>query len=75
MKFLLEEEVYPITMEVNNLAVLIDIFNCTVTVGKIRRRWMRDSLSDTGVKMLEAVKKELDPQNTFGCGNLLPSKL
>ena len=36
---------------------------------------MRDSLSDTGVKMLEAVKKELDPQNTFGCGNLLPSKL
>ena len=36
---------------------------------------MKDSLSDTGMKMLEAVKKELDPKNTFGCGNLLPSKL
>ncbi|XP_065920530.1 alkyldihydroxyacetonephosphate synthase, peroxisomal-like [Dysidea avara] len=44
-------------------------------VGKIRKRWLKDSLSDTGVKMLEAVKKELDPQNIFGCRNLLQSKL
>ena len=74
MKFLLEEEVYLITMEVNNTTHLLNIFDF-ISVGKIRRRWMRNSLSDAGVKMLEAVKKELDPQNTFGCGNLLPSKL
>ena len=77
MKFLLEEEVYHIIMEViysiTSLVVLLILVD--FSVGKIRRRWMRDSLSDTGVKMLEAVKKELDPQNTFGCGNLLPSKL
>ena len=74
MKFSLEEEVYLIIMEVNNTTTLVNIKLC-FSVGKIRRCWMRDSLSDTGVKMLEAVKKELDPQNTFGCGNLLPSKL
>ena len=74
MKFLLEGEVYLITMEVNNTTHLVNIFDF-ISVRKIRRRWMRDSLSDAGVKMLEAVKKESDPQNTFGCGNLLPSKL
>ena len=74
MKFLLEEEVYLITMEVNKTTSLVNI-KLYFLVGKIRTRWMKDSLSDTGVKMLEAVKKELDPQNTFGCGNLLPSKL
>ena len=64
MKFLLEGEVYLITMEVNNTAHLVNIFDF-ISVGKIRRCWMRDNLSDTGLKMLEAVKKELDPQNTF----------
>ena len=75
MKFLLEGVVCLITMEVNNATHLVNNLNCIFSVGKIRRRWMRDSLSDAGVKMLEAVKKELDPHNTFGCGNLLPSKL
>lgn len=74
MKFLLGEEVYLITMEVNKATSLVNM-KLYIVVGKIRTRWMRDSLSDTGVKMLEAVKKELDPHNIFGCGNLLPSKL
>ena len=36
---------------------------CSFSVGKIRRCWIKDSLSDTGVKMLEALNKK----NILGC--------
>ena len=42
------------------------------TVGKLRRRWMNATLGPVAMDMLKAVKKNVDPQNIFGCGNLLP---
>ena len=50
-KFLLEEEVYLITMEVNKTTSLVNT-KLYFLVGKIRMRWMKDSLSDTDVKLL-----------------------
>ena len=41
-------------------------------VGKVRKQWVTETLSDTGVSMLRAVKQTVDPQNIFGNGNLLP---
>jgi FAD/FMN-containing dehydrogenase len=41
-------------------------------VGKIRKRWLRETVSETGVEMLRAIKLQTDPQNIFGCGNLIP---
>lgn len=41
-------------------------------VGKIRKRWLRETVSETGVEMLRAIKQQTDPQNIFGCGNVIP---
>ncbi|XP_003384906.1 PREDICTED: alkyldihydroxyacetonephosphate synthase, peroxisomal-like [Amphimedon queenslandica] len=41
-------------------------------VGKIRKKWIKDTLTPTGIDMLYAVKRQVDPQNIFGCANLLP---
>lgn len=41
-------------------------------VGKIRKRWVQDTLSPAGVEMIRAVKQRMDPKNIFACGNLLP---
>lgn len=41
-------------------------------VGKLRKRWVTGALGPVGVDMLKAVKTSIDPQNIFGCGNLLP---
>ena len=41
-------------------------------VGKIRKQWIRDTVSDTGLFMLKSVKQALDPDNIFGNGNLYP---
>lgn len=41
-------------------------------VGKIRKKWIIDTLTPTGVDMLHAVKRQVDPQNIFGCSNILP---
>lgn len=40
-------------------------------VGKLRKRWVRETLSRPGVEMLQAVKANIDPKNVFGCQNLL----
>lgn len=40
-------------------------------VGKIRKKWMRSTISDTGFATLQAVKDNLDPNNVFGNKNLL----
>ena len=42
------------------------------TVGKIRKRWVQETLSPNGVAMLRALKKATDPTNVFANGNLLP---
>ena len=41
-------------------------------VGKIRKRWVKETLSSTGVDLLRAIKERVDPNNIFGAGNLLP---
>lgn len=39
-------------------------------VGKIRKSFMDRVVGQTGIRMLRAVKKELDPNNVIGNGNL-----
>ena len=67
-------------MVVSPLAVQCHVFGCKVvctllidTVGKIRKRWVSDTLSPTGVEVLRAIKERVDPKNIFGAGNLLPN--
>ncbi|CAL1275276.1 unnamed protein product [Larinioides sclopetarius] len=40
-------------------------------VGKLRKPWMKQTVSDTGLEMLQAVKSSMDPSNIFASGNLL----
>uniref|UniRef100_A0A8C1PX84 Alkylglycerone-phosphate synthase n=1 Tax=Cyprinus carpio TaxID=7962 RepID=A0A8C1PX84_CYPCA len=40
-------------------------------VGKLRKEWMKESVSGVGLGMLKSVKEYVDPQNIFGNGNLL----
>ncbi|KAI5621104.1 alkyldihydroxyacetonephosphate synthase, peroxisomal, partial [Silurus asotus] len=40
-------------------------------VGKLRKEWMRESVSSVGLGMLKAVKDYVDPNNIFGNRNLL----
>ncbi|TKS67179.1 Alkyldihydroxyacetonephosphate synthase, peroxisomal [Collichthys lucidus] len=40
-------------------------------VGKLRKEWMRDTVSNVGMGMLKSVKDYVDPKNIFGNGNLL----
>lgn len=44
-------------------------------VGKIRKKWYPDTVSRVGVDLFLATKKELDPNNVFGVGNLVQAKL
>jgi alkyldihydroxyacetonephosphate synthase len=41
-------------------------------IGKIRSRWYKQSVSDVGVQLYKSTKKELDPNNVFAAGNILP---
>lgn len=40
-------------------------------VGKIRKRWLRQTVSDVGMGMLKAIKERIDPNNVFANGNLM----
>ncbi|XP_064832997.1 alkyldihydroxyacetonephosphate synthase, peroxisomal-like isoform X5 [Oncorhynchus masou masou] len=40
-------------------------------VGKLRKEWLKDSISNVGVGMLKSVKEYVDPENIFGNRNLL----
>ncbi|KAK9739288.1 FAD binding domain [Popillia japonica] len=44
-------------------------------VGKLRRKWYPKTVSDVGVALFKATKRELDPQNIFATGNMVRSKL
>lgn len=44
-------------------------------VGKLRKKWYRGTVSDVGVALFKAAKKELDPNNVFATDNLIESKL
>ncbi|XP_058062763.1 alkyldihydroxyacetonephosphate synthase [Anopheles bellator] len=41
-------------------------------IGKIRSRWYQQSVSNVGVQLYKATKRELDPNNIFAVGNLIP---
>uniref|UniRef100_A0A3Q2SZP1 Alkylglycerone-phosphate synthase n=1 Tax=Fundulus heteroclitus TaxID=8078 RepID=A0A3Q2SZP1_FUNHE len=40
-------------------------------VGKLRKEWMRETVSTVGMGMLQSVKDYVDPNNIFGNRNLL----
>lgn len=40
-------------------------------VGKLRKKWMPETVSPLGMEMLRSVKNAVDPQNIFANGNLL----
>ncbi|GFQ83159.1 alkyldihydroxyacetonephosphate synthase, peroxisomal [Trichonephila clavata] len=40
-------------------------------VGKLRKRWLQQTVSGVGVNMIRAVKQSVDPLNIFASGNLL----
>ncbi|XP_075685625.1 alkyldihydroxyacetonephosphate synthase, peroxisomal isoform X1 [Rhinoderma darwinii] len=40
-------------------------------VGKLRKQWLKDSISHVGIGMLQSVKNFVDPNNIFGNRNLL----
>jgi alkyldihydroxyacetonephosphate synthase len=40
-------------------------------VGKHRKKWVRETVSDTGMTMLKAVKDSLDPTNIMANGNII----
>ncbi|KXJ71502.1 hypothetical protein RP20_CCG020408 [Aedes albopictus] len=42
-------------------------------VGKKRSKWYPASVSQVGVSVLKAIKRELDPKNIFAAGNLVDS--
>ncbi|KAJ8307141.1 hypothetical protein KUTeg_015225 [Tegillarca granosa] len=43
-------------------------------VGKLRQRWLKKTVGETGLGTLRAVKHHLDPENIFGNGNLMIEK-
>uniref|UniRef100_A0A3B5MNE9 Alkylglycerone-phosphate synthase n=1 Tax=Xiphophorus couchianus TaxID=32473 RepID=A0A3B5MNE9_9TELE len=47
------------------------IFLFCHSVGKLRKEWMRETVSNVGVGMLKSVKDYVDPNNIFGNRNLL----
>uniref|UniRef100_A0A7N4PJY5 Alkylglycerone-phosphate synthase n=1 Tax=Sarcophilus harrisii TaxID=9305 RepID=A0A7N4PJY5_SARHA len=40
-------------------------------VGKLRKQWLKETISDVGFGMLKSVKEYVDPNNIFGNKNLL----
>ncbi|KAG9349481.1 hypothetical protein JZ751_027926 [Albula glossodonta] len=40
-------------------------------VGKLRKQWLKESISGVGIGMLKSVKEFVDPNNIFGNRNLL----
>ncbi|XP_071052156.1 alkyldihydroxyacetonephosphate synthase, peroxisomal [Onthophagus taurus] len=44
-------------------------------VGKLRRKWYGSTVSDVGVSLFKAAKKEIDPKNIFALENLVKSKM
>jgi len=41
------------------------------TVGKLRKPWLKKTIGDVGLGAMRAIKEYIDPQNIFGCGNLM----
>ena len=50
---------------------MYNIFFLSLTVGKLRKRWLRKTIGDVGVGTMRAIKEYIDPKNIFGCRNLM----
>ncbi|XP_029647072.1 alkyldihydroxyacetonephosphate synthase, peroxisomal [Octopus sinensis] len=44
-------------------------------VGKLRKKWLKNTIGDIGIGALRAVKAYIDPDNIFGNSNLLMANL
>jgi alkyldihydroxyacetonephosphate synthase len=40
-------------------------------VGKLRKKFLTDSIGETGVAMIKGLKQTIDPSNVFATGNLI----
>lgn len=40
-------------------------------IGKLRKKWLPSTISETGIAMLKGVKNAVDPKNIFANGNLV----
>lgn len=40
-------------------------------VGKLRKKFLANSIGETGVNMLKGLKQTIDPSNIFATGNLI----
>lgn len=40
-------------------------------VGKLRKKWYKKTVSDVGVALFRAAKRELDPNNIFATDNMV----
>jgi len=40
-------------------------------VGKLRKKWMSETVSPAGLTLLKGLKKAIDPKNIFVAGNLV----
>lgn len=40
-------------------------------IGKIRKRWLKQTVSSVGLGMMRAIKEYIDPNNVFANGNLM----
>ncbi|XP_060553885.1 alkyldihydroxyacetonephosphate synthase, peroxisomal-like [Ruditapes philippinarum] len=40
-------------------------------VGKLRKRWLKKTVGEVGLGAMRAIKEYVDPQNIFGCKNLM----
>ena len=47
----------------------------SISVGKVRKKWLRNTIGDVGVGALRALKAYIDPKNIFGNRNLLIGNL
>ena len=43
-------------------------------IGKLRKKWVTQTLSETGVAMIQGVKARVDPKNIFANGNVVDAK-
>lgn len=43
-------------------------------IGKLRKHWMRQEISDVGMTALAGLKNQLDPKNVFGNQNLIDTR-
>ena len=40
-------------------------------VGKLRKKFLKSSIGETGVNILKGMKEKIDPDNIFATGNLV----